>query len=93
MIAALLSALILIQPMQPTEQPADAPVVETEVAGEATVAQAAPAAEVEVAAAEPEEERICRRRMIPANGIGQRFRTERVCKTREEWAEDSRRRR
>ena len=43
-------------------------------------------------ASEEREDQICRRRLVPAERFGERFRTVRVCKTREEWEESRQRR-
>lgn len=51
-------------------------------------------AETEAAqSARPEEEVICRRRLIPSERVGQRFRRQEVCMTREEWEAERLRRR
>lgn len=42
---------------------------------------------------EGDDELICRRRSVDSGRIGERNRTMRVCKTREEWEEDRRGRR
>ena len=41
----------------------------------------------------PEEEVICRRRLIPSERVGERFRRQEVCMTREEWEAERLRRR
>jgi hypothetical protein len=43
-------------------------------------------------APEQEEEVICRRRLIPSERVGERFRRQEVCMTREEWEAERRRR-
>ena len=60
-----------------------------------TVPLATPvSAETEAAeTAQPEEEVICRRRLVPSERVGQRFRRQEVCMTREEWAAERLRRR
>lgn len=58
---------------------AETPVVEAEAEAEADVD-----ANVE-AAAEPEEDIVCRRRLRPAERIGQRHRVVRDCRPRSEW--------
>lgn len=40
-----------------------------------------------------EEEVICRRRLIPSERVGERFRRQEICMTREEWEAERRRRR
>ena len=40
-----------------------------------------------------EEEVICRRRLIPSERVGQRFRRQEICMTREEWEAERLRRR
>ena len=43
-------------------------------------------------ASDDREETVCRRRPVPAERVGERFRIVRVCKTREEWEESRQRR-
>ena len=61
----------------------------------ATLAPVAPvSAETEaVEQPEPAEEVICRRRLIPSERVGERFRRQEVCMTRSEWVAERRRRR
>jgi hypothetical protein len=40
-----------------------------------------------------EEEVICRRRLIPSERVGERFRRQEICMTREEWEAERLRRR
>ena len=47
-----------------------------------------PAPEQRAEAEDPQEELVCRRRIIPAERIGQRHRSVRTCKTRAEWDEE-----
>ena len=60
----------------------------------AAAPDAPPSAETEATEqAEPEEEVICRRRLIPSERVGERFRRQEICRTREEWDAERRRRR
>lgn len=43
-------------------------------------------------ASDEREETVCRRRPVPSERVGERFRIVRVCKTREEWEESRQRR-
>ncbi len=102
MIASLFA--ILLASAQPA--PAEEPVV-TDTAVEAEVqadvqadvaVQTPPAevqttaeAEVEAAPAEPEEEIVCRRRLVPSEGIGRRHRVVRDCRPASEWPSTRRR--
>ena len=61
-----------------------APVAPVEAEAAAT-AEATATAEAEAAAAEPQEEIVCRRRVIPAERVGQRHRTVRDCRPASEW--------
>ncbi len=71
-----------------------AQVAEDDSAQEAPETAAETQREQPEAEAEEEEEVICRRRIIPSERVGQRFRTREVCQTREEWeAERTARRR
>lgn len=97
MIGSLFAALLLSAQPAPAEEPVvtEAPVevqaeVQAEVAAPEVAASVAvettAAAEVEAEApAVPQEETICRRRVIPAERIGQRARTVRDCRPASEW--------
>ena len=104
MIASLFALLLASAQPAPAEEPvvteAEAQTeVQAEVQAETPVAPVAAAAEVtaaaeveaEAAPAEPEEEVVCRRRVIPAERIGQRMRTVRDCRPASEWAASRRR--
>ncbi|WP_129791308.1 hypothetical protein [Sphingosinicella sp. CPCC 101087] len=41
---------------------------------------------------EQDEQAICRRRLVPSERLGERFRRQEVCMTREEWDAERRRR-
>ncbi|HZF95640.1 MAG TPA: hypothetical protein VEZ20_12305 [Allosphingosinicella sp.] len=101
MIASLFAILLASAQPVPAEEPvvteaeaqadveADAGVeVEVPVGAQAPVAaeaQVTATAEAEAAADEPEEETVCRRRVIPAERVGQRHRTVRDCRPASEW--------
>ncbi|HEX8192372.1 MAG TPA: hypothetical protein VF552_05680 [Allosphingosinicella sp.] len=72
--------------VQAPVEPATPVAVETQVA---VTAEAE--AEAEAAPAAPEEEIVCRRRVIPAERIGQRMRTVRDCRPASEWPSSRRR--
>jgi hypothetical protein len=97
MIGSLLAMLIVSAQPTPAEEPA-AEVqteVQADVQAETPAADAAATTEATAEAdapAAPEEEVVCRRRLIPAEGIGRRNRVVRDCRPRSEW-ESSRRRR
>ena len=59
-------------------------------AQDAPDATSEPAAEPEIQeeAESPEEEVICRRRIVPSERVGERFRRQNVCKTRAEWEQE-----
>jgi hypothetical protein len=104
MIASLFAMLLASAQPAPTEEPvateAEAPTevqadMQADVSAEPAVeaeAQATVTAEAEAAPAAPEEEIVCRRRVIPAERIGQRLRTVRDCRPASEWPATSRRR-
>jgi hypothetical protein len=99
MIASLFAVLLASAQPAPAEEPvvteaeaevqADAAVeVEVPVPAEAAVAaeaQVTATAEAEAAPAAPEEETVCRRRVIPAERVGQRHRVVRDCRPASEW--------
>lgn len=60
----------------------------------ATVPPATPASAeaAESSESQQEEEVICRRRLIPSERVGERFRRQEICMTREEWDAERRRR-
>ena len=43
-------------------------------------------------ASDEREELVCRRRLVPSERVGERFRVRRDCRTREEWDEIRQRR-
>ena len=104
MIGSMLSALLLLaQPVPPAEPANGADEDYYETTGSNGVHEADASQDPETPAEpadqpaqaveeEPDEELICRRRLIPSERVGERFRSQRVCKTRDEWEEGSRRR-
>ena len=88
---------------QPPVQAEEAAPMEEAAAADATtpVQEPEPAAQQQsvtqtAAATEPaepsDEEVICRRKLVEGNGFGQRNVIKKVCKTRTEWSQGSRRR-
>jgi hypothetical protein len=75
MIASVLALVLVATPADPS---AENPEVQAEAPAEARA---------ENQAEDPQEELVCRRRVIPAERIGERHRTVRTCKTRAEWDE------
>jgi hypothetical protein len=105
MIASMFAMLLASAQPAPAEEPvvteAEA-TTEVQAEVQADAQPAAPAAEAEVAAAAeaaveaeapaaPQEEVVCRRRVIPAERIGQRMRTVRDCRPASEWPASRRR--
>jgi hypothetical protein len=97
MIASLFAILLASAQPAPAEEPvvteAEAQTevqaqvaVETPPAQVAVTADAAATTEAEAAPAEPQEEIVCRRRVIPAERVGQRHRTVRDCRPASEWS-------
>ena len=104
MIASLFAILLASAQPAPAEEPvvteaevqadvavaAEVPAVEADAAAEADATASAEAA-VEAAPAAPEEEVICRRRLVPNEGIGRRHRVVRDCRPASEWPSSRRR--
>ena len=99
MIASLFAMLLASAQPAPAEEPVvtDAE-AQTEVQADvqAEAQPVAPAAEATATAeveepAPPQEEVICRRRVIPAERVGQRHRTVRDCRPASEWPASRRR--
>ncbi len=92
MMLSLLAAFAIAGQPAPAE-PVASVAVEAEVEAQVETPTADAEAEAEtqaVVAAQPEEDIVCRRRLRPADRIGQRHRVVRDCRPRSDW-ESSRR--
>lgn len=94
MMLAFVSALLLVASQDAAE--GAEPVAETAVVEAAEATEVAAAAAEETAEARPapvEDDVICRRKFSSGNKFGDRTASSKVCKTREEWENDRRKRR
>lgn len=104
MLASLFAILLASAQPAPAEEPVVTDTaVEAEVQADVAVEVPAAEADAEVQAtttataeadappAEPEEEVVCRRRLVPNEGIGRRHRVVRDCRPASEWAQSRRR--
>jgi hypothetical protein len=83
--------MLAAQPAAPEEPVTTTAEAETEVQTETAEVRTEAQAEAEEEAERPQEEVICRRRLRPAERVGQRHRVVRDCRPASEWSAERRR--